>query len=75
MAEQQQYTISIDRDTCMGSGMCVVYAGQTFEIDDETKSTVVDRAGDSLETIQIAASACPTGAITVTVQQLTSESS
>jgi ferredoxin len=62
------YTIHIDRELCMGSGVCVVYAPRTFEIDDETKSTVTDAAGDPLEQIRTAAAGCPTGAITVTVE-------
>lgn len=61
------YTIEIDREICMGSGVCTVYAAATFEIDDETKSTVADPAGDPLDRIQMAAQACPTRAITVTV--------
>jgi ferredoxin len=63
----EQYTIEIDREICMGSGVCTVYAAATFVIDDETKSTVQDAAGDPLERIKIAAEACPTGAITVKV--------
>ena len=61
------YTIEIDRESCMGSGVCTVYAPGTFLIDDETKSTVCDPGGDPLERIQTAAQGCPTGAITVTV--------
>jgi ferredoxin len=59
------YTIQIDRDGCMGSGICVVYASRTFEIDDEAKSRVLDPAGDPLEQIQAAAAGCPTSAIEV----------
>ena len=64
---EPRYSIEIDRDVCMGSGVCVVYAARTFDIDDDTKSTVVDPAGDPLEQIRAAAAGCPTGAITVTV--------
>jgi len=49
----------------MGSGVCTVYAAATFELDDETKSTVRDPAGDPLDRIQAAAEGCPTGAIKV----------
>lgn len=63
----RSYAIQIDREVCMGSGVCVVYAARTFEIDDETKSTVIDPEGNSLEEIQAAAQGCPTRAITVTV--------
>jgi len=59
------YRIDIDRNTCMGSGVCTVYASATFDIDDETKSIVIDPAGDPLEQIEAAAAGCPTGAITV----------
>ena len=35
--------VVIDRDVCMGSGMCVVYAPGTFAQDDEAKVVVVIR--------------------------------
>jgi ferredoxin len=59
------YRIEIDRNTCMGSGVCTVYASSTFDIDDDTKSIVIDPAGDPLEQIEAAAAGCPTGAIKV----------
>jgi len=49
----------------MGSGVCAVYASATFDIDEATKSTVIDEAGDPLELIEAAAAGCPTGAIKV----------
>ena len=55
--------ISIDRDLCMGSGMCVVYAPGTFAHDDETKAVVVDPPGDPIDSVRIAVEACPTGAL------------
>jgi len=59
------YRIEIDRNACMGSGVCAVYASATFDIDDETKSIVIDPAGDPLDLIEAAAAGCPTGAIKV----------
>jgi ferredoxin len=59
------YRIEIDRDTCMGSGVCSVYAPETFDLDDDTKSTVIDAAGNPFEQIEAAAAGCPTGAIRV----------
>jgi ferredoxin len=67
MAETSSYEITVDRDTCMGSGVCTVYAPNTFELDDDAKSTVCNRTGDPLDRIQTAAQACPTRAITVTL--------
>ena len=56
-------TIVIDRELCMGSGMCIVYAPGTFAHDDETKAVVVDPQGDSIDAIRNAVQACPTSAI------------
>ena len=69
MGDSVRYTIEIDRDTCMGSGVCTIYAPGTFEIDDEVKSTVCDPAGDPLDRIRAAADGCPTRAITVVISQ------
>lgn len=57
--------ITIDRDLCMGSGMCIVYAPETFAHDDESKAVVVHPHGDPIEQIRTAADACPMGAIKV----------
>jgi ferredoxin len=56
-------TIAVDRELCMGSGMCIVYAANTFAHDEETKAIVVNPTGDSIEAIRIAVEACPTGAL------------
>jgi ferredoxin len=56
-------TIVVDRELCMGSGMCIVYAPLTFAHDDETKAIVVDPDGDPIESIRNAVQACPTSAI------------
>jgi ferredoxin len=61
--------IAIDRELCMGSGMCLVYASGTFAHDDETKAIVVDPSGDPLEALMTAAEACPTGALQVVVNE------
>jgi ferredoxin len=56
-------TIVVDREVCMGSGMCIVYAPGTFAHDDETKAVVVDPQGDPIDAIRNAVQACPTSAI------------
>jgi len=58
-------TIQIDRQKCMGTGLCVVYASATFAHDADTKAVVTDPTGDSPDDIQNAIEACPTGAITL----------
>jgi ferredoxin len=66
-------TIVVDREVCMGSGMCIVYAANTFAHDEETKAIVVDPTGDSIEAIRIAVEACPTGALRITSDEEGSE--
>jgi ferredoxin len=61
--------IAIDRDLCMGSGLCLVYAPATFAHDEETKAVVVDPTGDSIEALMTAAEACPTGALRVLLNE------
>jgi ferredoxin len=59
------WTVTIDRELCMGSGLCVLYASGTFEHDGETKAVVLDRPTDDLDAVRNAVSACPTAAITI----------
>jgi len=61
--------IKVDRDLCMGSGMCIVYAPGTFAHDDETKAVIVDPTDDPIESIRNAVQACPTSAISLTDDQ------
>ena len=62
-------SIWIDRDICIGSGMCIVYAPATFAHDEETKAVVIDASGDEIENIRTAVEACPTGALTLSEQR------
>jgi ferredoxin len=57
------YSITIDRDVCIGSGMCTVYAGATFAQDAEAKAVLLEPAGDDLDAIRTAVEACPTRAL------------
>ena len=57
--------ISIDRELCLGSGMCIVYAPNTFAHDDQAKAIVINPEGDSIDAIRTAASGCPTSAIVI----------
>jgi ferredoxin len=55
--------VVVDREVCMGSGLCSIYAAASFVIDDEAKAVPIEPPGDGLDAIRIAVSACPTGAI------------
>ena len=57
--------IVIDADKCVGSGNCVFWAPNTFDLDDDAKSVVIDPAGDPEDRIRVAAEGCPAAAIVV----------
>jgi len=63
MADSAGWTVAVDRARCLGSGMCVVYAPDTFAHDDEAKAVVQDPAADALDAVREAVDACPTGAL------------
>jgi ferredoxin len=62
---EARLVIVIDRERCMGSGVCSFHAPSTFDLDDACKSYVVG-VNDSEESIRNAAESCPQRAITVT---------
>jgi ferredoxin len=57
--------VRIDWDRCMGSGNCVFWAPDTFELSDDGHAVVVDPAATDEERLKIAAQGCPVGAITL----------
>jgi ferredoxin len=61
----QNWRVEVDREACMGSGMCIVYAPGSFEHDDETKAVFQQPPGDALDAVRTAIEACPTGALTL----------
>ena len=57
------WTVTVDRELCMGSGLCLVYAAGTFGHDEESKAVVIDSPTDPIDVIRVAEEACPTAAI------------
>ena len=57
--------VKVDRMLCIGTADCVKIAPNTFELDDEAKSTVQKQNGDSDDKIIEAAKVCPVLAIIV----------
>ena len=55
--------LSVDREMCMGSGVCIAFAPGTFAHDADTKAIVLEPAGDTVADIEAAVEGCPTGAI------------
>ncbi len=62
-------SITVNREACSGSGICIAYAPATFCHDYDTKAIVIDPCGDSLEALLAAAEGCPTEAITLINQE------
>ena len=58
-----RYRIVLDREKCMGDGRCVDLAPETYNLDDEDKSFVVNPAGNWPEYVMKSALECPTDAI------------
>ena len=63
------WTITVDRERCMGSGQCLVYAPNTFAHDEQAKAIVVDPAGDPIGVIRTAVEACPTSALSLVLDE------
>jgi ferredoxin len=65
MSEGGRRRIVVDRERCIGSGNCSFYAPNTFELDDELKSVVVDSGGDDPADVRAAVEGCPVNAISI----------
>ena len=59
--------VTVDREVCLGSGLCTTYAPGTFSQDEQAKVVVAVPVGDSIDAIQTAAEACPMSAIHVEI--------
>ena len=57
--------ITVDHNVCVGNAMCELFASNTFALNDDRQSTVVNPEGDPEEKVLEAAENCPVSAITV----------
>ena len=57
--------IRIDRDRCMGSGNCVFWAPDSFDLDDDGHAVVLEARATDEQRVRAAAQGCPVGAISV----------
>jgi len=64
----QAWSVTVDRERCMGSGLCVLYAPGTFAHDDEAKAVVLDPPTDDIDAVRTAVAACPVSALHLTEQ-------
>lgn len=59
------YRIVVNRELCVGDGLCREGADSTFQIDKELRCAVRDAKGNSPEDIFFAAWSCPRGCISL----------
>lgn len=57
--------IQVNRELCIGSGLCVLYAPGAFATDAEAKAVVIEPTGPAPDSVRTAMNACPTSAITI----------
>lgn len=57
--------ITVDRQLCIGAGMCVLTAPEVFDQDDDGKSLVLDPSPPHLGPVREAEQVCPAAAIRV----------
>ncbi len=57
------WSVTVDRDRCIGSGLCVSYAPGSFDQDEEAKVVLVVDSTDDIDLVRTAVEACPTRAI------------
>jgi ferredoxin len=59
--------ITVDRDSCIGSGTCVQLAPGGFELDDDGVAEAVEPLAASEASLRTAERSCPVRAITVSI--------
>jgi ferredoxin len=57
--------VEIDWERCMGSGNCVYWAPDTFDLSEDGHAIVLDAAATDEDRLRVAAEGCPVGAISL----------
>lgn len=57
--------VLVDKNKCIGCGLCVSLAPKSFKLGDDGKSEAIELSGDDEETIKNAAESCPVEAIKI----------
>lgn len=58
-------TIEIDRERCMGSGNCLYWAPDSFDLGEDGRAVVTDPSATDEARLLITAEGCPVGAISL----------
>jgi ferredoxin len=57
--------VRIDVETCMGSGNCLFWAPESFDLGDEGHAVVLDPEATDEERLKVVVDGCPVGAISL----------
>jgi len=60
-----RWKVSVDKNACIGSSMCVAIAPGRFVLDERQRSGPVDAETDPDEVVRDAAASCPSEAISL----------
>ena len=60
-----EFEVRIDWDQCMGSGNCVFWAPETFDLSEDGHAVVTDAGATDEDRLRVAAEGCPVGAISL----------
>ena len=60
-----RWKVSVDKNTCIGSAMCVAVAPGRFVLDERQRSGPVEAEIDPDEVVRDAAASCPSEAISL----------
>lgn len=58
-------SLTVDKDLCVGCGLCSQVCSDVFEMTADDKAAVIDGADLSADCVQDAVDQCPVAAITV----------
>jgi ferredoxin len=63
---KDDWSVFVDKDLCIGAGVCTAIAAQTFELDEEGKAVILKGIDqDDKDAILDSAKACPVAAIII----------
>jgi ferredoxin len=66
---KEDWEVFVDKDLCIGAGVCTAIAAQTFELDEDGKAVILKGIDqENKEAILDAARACPVAAIIIKKQ-------
>ena len=64
------WTVEVDRDVCLGCGVCAAYAPGAFDQDEDGIVVFLGTSAETSTSIRAAVDGCPTGALRLVADDL-----